>query len=63
MKLGKKKEIRTCTKTSVLRSSLLDCKFNLDWTGLDWKIDWTAVSVHTSLRPVQSTVQGFLRFY
>jgi hypothetical protein len=21
---------------SVLKSSLLDCKFNLDWTGLDW---------------------------
>jgi hypothetical protein len=22
---------------SVLRSSLLDCKFNWNWTGLDWK--------------------------
>jgi hypothetical protein len=39
----------TLLEASMLKSSLLDCKFNLDWTGLDWKIDWAAVSVYASL--------------
>ena len=49
----------SCIFSSALRSSLLDCKFNLDCTRLDCKMDWTVVLVHSSLRPVQLTVQGF----